>query len=125
MLKPLMTQEIKPLIISPATNSIHLSKTVNVRNAGTVAHKLGHAVDFMVGTNSTPLSYSGNLTSIIDKYYATNKNNLLKGVINYLENINNKVSKLLTKSVDNGIINNNLIRLKRVELLIYLGCSLN
>lgn len=100
---------------SPATNSIHLSQTVNTRNAGTVIHELGHAVDFNSGTN-IQLSLEGNLTSIIDKYYSDNKDVLPKEMTKYLENINNKVVKVLTKSNNNAIIDNELIRNTRIEL---------
>lgn len=100
---------------SPATNLIHLSQTVNTRNAGTVIHELGHAVDFNTGTNRQ-LSLEGNLTSIIDKYYSDNKDVLPKEMTKYLENINNKVVKVLTKSNNNAIIDNELIRYTRIEL---------
>lgn len=99
----------------PNDNSIHLSQTVNTRNAGTVIHELGHAVDFNVG-NKTQLSLEGKLTSIIDNYYDTNKDILPKEITKYLENINNKVTNMLIKRGKSGIIDNELIRVTRVEL---------
>ena len=97
---------------SPVQNAIHLSQTVNIRNAGTVIHELGHGIDFNTGTNGQ-LSMSGNLTDIINDYFDNNKDVLPKEMNNYLENINNKVINILTRDNKNIIIDNELIHSTR------------
>lgn len=81
---------------NPKTNGVYLSNKVNARNSGTTIHEVGHAIDFSLGKKLKvgQLSKSGNLTTLIDEYYVHNKNILPKELEDYLNYINERVSKL-------------------------------
>ena len=81
---------------NPSTNGVYLPNKVSARNSGTTIHEVGHAIDFGLGKslNLGQFSKSGNLSTLVDEYYKENQGILPQTVKDYMNNINNRVSKM-------------------------------